>query len=254
MTKDFPAFRHRIETELFSYGPCAHNEFLERFARGNFSLEQLQRFTVQFFVFSNHFIIPAAKKLVNARSAEERRQSIEILANELGVRFTNFETGSVEGGTFSFDSNHYHWLEKFGESINLSEQDLGQWEYGSPETHFFCEQLEVLYGSRDKLTALAAAFVIEACWAARLLWKPIRVGLNVFSERERIELDTNYFKFHDGLEDQHGQHTWTELREVYSASDTIDEDHFIAVGKEMLDAVTVFFRGLNRVVFEEYGQ
>ena len=53
-----------------------------------------------------------------------------------------------------------------------------------------------------------------------------------------------FFTWHDRVEDQHAAHTWTELEEEYFSME-LDEDKFIQSGREMLDGVLAFWKGLN---------
>jgi hypothetical protein len=47
------------------------------------------------------------------------------------------------------------------------------------------------------------------------------------------------------VEDQHAAHTRTELEEEFFSMD-LNEDKFIRAGREMLDGVEAFWKGLNQ--------
>jgi hypothetical protein len=53
-----------------------------------------------------------------------------------------------------------------------------------------------------------------------------------------------FFTWHARLEANHARHTWQELEAFYEQQ-AVDEDAFIHYAREMLDAVLVFWRGLD---------
>ena len=55
------------------------------FAEGDISLDQLRKFTVQFSVFSNQFLLAALNRVINADTLFAAHEAKEILMNELGV-------------------------------------------------------------------------------------------------------------------------------------------------------------------------
>ena len=69
---------------------------------------------------------------------------------------------------------------------------------------------------------------------------------NKYFEETGINLKLFFFKWHDALEAQHAQHTWSELEEVYLSSPNFDTDLFIDSAVEMLDGVSVFWKGLDK--------
>ncbi|MBI2981611.1 MAG: hypothetical protein HYY44_04880 [Deltaproteobacteria bacterium] len=83
----YQKFLHRVEREIMSHRIIHDNRYTRWFREGNFTLEDLRRFAVQFSVFSNLFILAQLRKTFNASTLEEMRESKEILMNELGVVF-----------------------------------------------------------------------------------------------------------------------------------------------------------------------
>jgi len=218
-------------------------------------------------VFSNLFIIAQLQKVMNADSLEAMHASKEILVNELGVIFRPKKgrekkptdgvqwdevsdpelvsaEGTVEGGTFRFSAAHFEWLLKMAGVLGLGFNDIGKRKHGIRPTLFFCDELYRLYGNIDYEIAQAASFSVEN-WAAAGFWKQLIQGLQIFKQKNNMKLPLGFFTYHDRLEEQHAQHTKEELEEYYMKTPTMNEDQFIKHGKEMLDAVEAFWRGLD---------
>jgi len=266
MPKNFDAFKETIEQKFMRHPVVTRNEYTAWFAGGNMSLDHLRRFTVQFSVFSNQFLLAALNRAINADTLHSARESKEILMNELGVIYNKGADGSardsgpvdkdkegdpalvstegtVDGGRFRFQAAHFEWILHFGESIGLTFDDLGKRRHGTPSTLRFCDELFRLYGSDDYNEAMGAAFAVEN-WAAAGFWKELISGLEKVKAREVPQMPLAFFTWHDKIEDLHKSHVWDELRECYE-SPKFREEPFITAGVKMLDGVKVFWDGLN---------
>lgn len=87
--KHFDAFRDTVERRLMHHPVVVDNAYTAWFAEGPVSLDHLRRFTVQFSVFSNQFLLAALNRVINADTLEAARESKEILLNELGVVYND---------------------------------------------------------------------------------------------------------------------------------------------------------------------
>lgn len=250
----------RIEKEILPHEVIVKNEFCEWFAKGELDREDVRHFLVQFSVFSNLFLEAQLKKAINAPTIEAMRQSKEILLNELGVVFRNTQAvkkeisadvepdlvqteGTVDGGTFRFKAAHFEWLLRMTNHVGLTYSDVGKRKHGTKSTLFFCDELSRLYGSDDGHIGLGASFAVEN-WAAAGFWKQLIQGFEIFKKRECPGLPLAFFSWHDKVEDQHAAHTWDELEEEYFDME-VDEEKFFQGGKEMLNGVLAFWKGLN---------
>ena len=270
--KNFAAFKNTIEREFMGHPVVKKNDYTAWFAHGDVSLDHLRRFTVQFSVFSNQFLLAALNRVINADTLQAARESKEILMNELGVIYnkadkpishsspgqstparTNSDRegdpalvateGTVDGGKFRFQAAHFEWLLRFGEPLGLGFDDMGKRRHGIPSTIHFCDELFRLYGSDDYNEAMGASFAVEN-WAAAGFWKELIAGLERIKAKDVPDLPLAFFTWHDKIEDQHREHTWDELRECYD-SGKFREESFIRAGVKMLDGVKVFWDGLN---------
>lgn len=155
--------------------------------------------------------------------------------------------GSVEGGTFRFKAAHFEWLLAVGAAMNIDFNDMGKRHHGCSSTIFFCDALKGLYGSAHGETALAASFAVEN-WAAAGFWDELVEGWKGINARkppsERVPV--SFWTYHAALEAQHADHTVDELKQVYCAGRIHDEDHFLDVCDEILDAIDVFWTGLDQ--------
>jgi hypothetical protein len=264
--KDFEAFKKTIAEKFMGHPVVTANQYTAWFARGDMSLDHLRRFTVEFSVFSNQFLLAALNRVINADTLHAARESKEILMNELGVIYHKSgigaspapaeapgdgdpalvsTEGTVDGGRFRFQAAHIEWLLRFGESFGLTFNDIGKRRHGSPSTLHFCDELFRLYGSDDYNEAMGAAFAVEN-WAAAGFWKELIAGLEKIKAHQVPEMPLAFFTWHDKIEEQHKQHVWDELRECYEAP-KFREEPFISAGVRMLDGVKVFWDGLHEI-------
>ena len=75
--------------------------------------------------------------------------------------------------------------------------------------------------------------------------KELIAGLEKFKAQAVPELPLAFFTWHDKIEEQHKAHVWDELRACYDAS-RFREAPFVDAGVKMLDAVKVFWDGLDK--------
>src|SRR5215472_6859407 len=87
--KNFDAFKETIERRFMRHPVVTNNEYTRWFANGDLSVDDVRKFTMQFSVFSNQFLLAALNRVINADSLEAARESKEILMNELGVIYNN---------------------------------------------------------------------------------------------------------------------------------------------------------------------
>jgi pyrroloquinoline quinone (PQQ) biosynthesis protein C len=248
------AFRSRLEREVLGHPVIRANAYTAWFSHGEFNIKQARAFLVQFSVFSNQFLVAQLQKVLNAETLEEMRASKEILANEIGVGFRRTggadddvlgsTLGSVEGGTFHFSAAHFELLARMARQLGLDFADLGKRRFGTGTTLHFCDELQRLYAHEDYQVAAAASWAIEN-WAAAGFWDELVEGWQRFGKRVgRQVFDIGFFTWHARIEANHAQHTQGELEELL-ADHYIDEERFIKNANLMLDAVLVFWRGLD---------
>jgi hypothetical protein len=255
----FDDFRRRLELEILGHPVVQANPYTAWFSRGEADEAQVKDLIEQFSVFSNHFLVVQAKRLVNAGTEEGERCARAILVNECGVGLEP-RTGEAEGRTFSNRNAHLEWLRETGRALGLDPRRLGRWDLGREETHEFLDGLDRTYGSRDGLVGAGASFAIES-WAAfgiaqgpereaKNFWKQLIAGLELFDARVRrpqglAPLPLGFFKFHFVTEAGHGAAVWEELRKSFDDPD-FDPDVFLDAGREALDAIHLFWTGLDR--------
>ena len=255
----FEDFRRRVEDEILAHPVVQANPYTSWFKRGLADEAQVKDLIEQFSVFSNHFLVVQAKRLVNAGTEEGERCARAILVNECGVAMEP-KTGSTEGRTFANHNAHLEWLRETGKALGLDPRKLGRWDLGREETHEFLDGLDRTYGSRDGLVGAGASFAIES-WAAfgigkgpaledRNFWHELIAGLEAFDKRLRrpqglAPLPLGFFRFHFVTEAGHGLAVWDELKASFDSPD-FDPEVFLEAGREALDAIELFWAGLDR--------
>ena len=243
-------FRTRIDDAIHAHPVVVDNHYTHWFANGGATRDEVRHLTVQFSVFSHLFIEAQLRKVINAPSLDAYRAGKEILLNELGVVFNGHvdadgvaTDGSIDGGRFRFSAAHFEWLLRFAAPLGLDFDDLGKRRHGTKTTLHFCDELLRIYGSEDASEAEGASYAVEH-WAAAGFWKELISGLRAFDATEDLGLPLGFWTWHDRVEDQHAAHTADELREAYGRPG-FDEARFLIAGVAMLDAVQVFWDGLN---------
>ncbi|HEY9641390.1 MAG TPA: hypothetical protein V6C57_12965, partial [Coleofasciculaceae cyanobacterium] len=210
----------------------------------------------------------ALLKTINSPSLQQSRASREILLNELGVIYrppgqasrTVAQTeeekdregdpelvstaGTVDGGICRFRAAHFEWLTGVAAGLGLTFADIGKRQHGRPATLHFCDELIRLYGSDDPSIAEGASFAVEN-WAAAGFWQALETGLTQIKQIRHPHLHLAFFTWHNRVEAQHAGHTLEELEAVYFQPN-FDPAKFLQGGREILDAIAVFWDGLNR--------
>lgn len=255
MSDSMQRFKARLESSVLRHPIILSNPYTSWFQRGEFSKAQARAFLVEFSVFSNQFLVAQLQKTLNADTLEEMHASKEILVNEIGVGFRGGGDrtengvlgsihGSVEGGVFHFRAAHFELLTRMARQFDLGFATLGKRRFGSRATLHFCDELIRLYGHEDYTTAAAASWAVEN-WAAAGFWDELVEGWQGYREKHDLaRLDMAFFTWHARIEANHSRHTWDELAATY-ARRHIDEEDFVRHANEMLDAVSVFWHGLD---------
>lgn len=265
----FQEFLAEVDREFLQHRIITNNAYTRWFAAGTATDEELCHFIKQFSVFSNQFLIAALLKVINSPTLQQSRASREILLNELGVIYrrtgqsaTNAPVqtdldkdregdpelvsteGTVDGGICRFRAAHFEWLTGVAEGLGLHYEDIGKRKHGRPTTLHFCDELQRLYGSDDPAISEGASFAVEN-WAAAGFWQELEDGLMQLKQQRYPNLHLAFFTWHNRVEAQHAGHTLEELEAVYFSSN-FDRRKFLQGGKEILEAIAVFWDGLER--------
>jgi len=250
-------FRAEVDELVANHPVVTANTYTAWFAEGRLERQDVAHLTVQFSVFSHLFLEAQLRKVIHAATLDSYRAGKEILLNELGVVFRPPSAeeadgvdpqlvateGSVDGGRFRFAAAHFEWLIRFAAPLGLGFDDLGKRHQATSATAHFCDELLRIYGSEDPSTAEGASYAVEH-WAAAGFWKQLIAGLDAFKAQACPDLHLAFWTWHDKVEDQHAAHTDDELTEAF-ALPGFDEQRFLTGAAEMLDAVAVFWDGLD---------
>lgn len=265
---NFQDFLNQVDRDFLQHRIITDNAYTRWFRQGIATDQELRHFIQQFSVFSNQFLVAALLKVINSPTLQQSRSSREILLNELGVIYRRLgETnqpqvarteeekdregdpefvsteGTVDGGICRFRAAHFEWLTAVAEGLGLHYENIGQRKHGSSTTLHFCDELQRLYGSDDPNIAEGASFAVEN-WAAAGFWQELEDGLSRIKQTRHPHLRLAFFTWHNRVEAQHAGHTLEELEAVYFSPE-FDRSKFIQGGKEILDAVAVFWDGLE---------
>src|SRR5512135_1249370 len=268
---EFRDFLHEVERDLLHHRIVIDNAYTRRFQGGLATDDELRHFVRQFSVFSNQFLVAALLRVINAPTLQQARSAKEILMNELGVIYRRAGSegepprvsslsdeakdrqgdpelvsteGTVDGGTFRFRAAHFEWLLAVAEGFGLGFTEIGKRRHGRPSTLHLCDELIRLYGNEDSQIAEGASFAVEN-WAAAGFWQELEDGLMKIKQGRHPHLRIAFFTWHNRVEAQHAGHTMDELEDDYFAPG-FDRDKFFRGGHEVLDAIAVFWDGLDQ--------
>ena len=259
--KDFKLFKQIIEKEFFNHPVIVNNPYTKWFKKGEANTEQMRDLVLQFSVFSNHFIVVQAKRMVNASTLEGEESARAILLNECGVGM-DVKTGSIEEKRFTTENAHINWLRRMAKMLEIDLSKVGRWETGTKATHEFLDGLDKTYGSHDGQIGSGASFAIET-WAAfgigkskdeesNNFWNELISGTEGYNKKHRIPknlppIPTGFFKYHFETEAGHGINVWKELEETFNSNDLgdFDEEKYINSGKIALESIYTFWLGLD---------
>ena len=255
---NFELFKKVIEKEFFQHPVIVNNPYTKWFKQGTANTEQIKDLILQFSVFSNHFIVVQAKRMVNAMTLEGEESARAILLNECGVGM-DVKTGSIEGQRFTTPNAHINWLRKIAKMLELDQRSVGRWEIGTKSTHDFLNGLDKTYGSHDGQIGAGASFAIET-WAAygighgekeesNNFWQELITGLQGYNKKYRTpkslpELPIGFFQYHLETEAGHGANVWQELEQTFKQVD-FDQEKYLKAGKMALEAIYTFWLGLD---------
>lgn len=265
---DFQIFLAEIDHKFLQHPIIRHNPYTHWFSQGKVMDAELRYFIQQFSVFSNQFLVAALLKVINSPTLQQSRASREILLNELGVIYHKSDQdrnsmavtevdkdrqgdpelvsteGTVDGGICRFKAAHFEWLIGVADGVGLDFTTIGKRQHGSHTTLHFCDELIRLYGSDDPAIAEGASFAVEN-WAAAGFWQELEDGLMRIKQTRHPHLRLAFFTWHNRVEAQHAGHTLEELETVYFKPG-FDRTKFIRGGEEILDAIAVFWNGLEQ--------
>ena len=240
-------FHRKVSKVVLNHPVVTENTYTKEFSKGNMSLKEQAIFVQQFSVFSQLFLVAQLLKIINSPTQTEMRDGKEILCNELGVAFNS--NGSIQDGTYSHTSAHFEWLLDVGKALHLNYDDLGKRYHGSKSTLYLCDELSRLYGSSYDTTAIAASYAIEN-WAQAGFWDELVEGFRKINKKRKdthqVPLPLGFWTFHSKLEKEHARHTEEELKSVYLSNRIKDEELFLYNCEEMLDAIQIFWSGLEK--------
>ena len=265
---DFREFLKVVDRDFLQHRIIRTNPYTKWFQKGGANDDELRHFIRQFSVFSNLFLVAALLKVINSPTLEQSRAGREILMNELGVIYRKpgsgqvsrgglsdddkdkegdpelvSTEGTVDGGTCRFKAAHFEWLTGVAQGVGMDFENIGKRRHGRPSTLHFCDELQRLYGNEDAMIAEGASFAVEN-WAAAGFWQELEDGLLKIQKARHPQLRLAFFTWHNRVEGQHAGHTMEELEEVYF-SDDFDREKFLQGGREILEAVAVFWDGLE---------
>lgn len=265
---DFQFFLDDVDRQLLHHRIITGNAYTRWFSQGLATDLELRHFIRQFSVFSNQFLVAALLKVINAPTLGQSRAGREILLNELGVIYRNPDQpighhpsltaaekdrqgdpelvatqGTVDGGICRFQAAHFEWLTGVAEGMGLSFAEIGKRKQGRQTTLHFCDELQRLYGSDDPQIAEGASFAVEN-WAAAGFWQELEDGFIQIKHTRHPHLRLAFFTWHNRVEAQHAGHTLDELEDVYFKPE-FDRAKFFQGGREILEAIAVFWDGLN---------
>jgi pyrroloquinoline-quinone synthase len=206
---------------------ATNNDFINRFSRGNITLDEFKNFSVEFYHFTREWVSILSVLLVNTPNENDAESLTRILVSELG----DMDPGK----------RHELLYRKFLRSIGMK-----------PEELIFRKQLKTTkawldgmrdYFSSDHFTALGAEYGLENM--AIPMWDKLLPGLRIMKEKysELKGMDIDYFTFHRELEEHHEEEMANVLGE--HIDDPVAREKFKNGANGILDKEKDFWLGLS---------
>ena len=166
---------------------ATNNEFIDRFARGDISVDEFKRFSEEFYHFTREWVSILSVLLVNTPDENDAKNLTTILVSELG----------------DMDPTRRHELlyRKYLRSIGIEPKDLvGKNQVKT--TKAWLDGMRTYFAS-DHFEALGAEFGLENM--AIPMWDKILSGFKLWVKKhpEYAAMDIRYFTFHRELEERH---------------------------------------------------
>ncbi|MGP6294091.1 TenA family transcriptional regulator [Caldiplasma sukawensis] len=166
---------------------ATNNAFIDRFARGDITVDEFKRFSIEFYHFTREWPAILGTLLVNTPNEDDAANLTTILVSELG----------------DMDPTKRHELlyRKYLRSIGMEPADLVKRKQ-LPTTKEWLDGMRS-YFSGNYYEALGAEFGLENM--AIPMWDKILSGFREFFKKhpEFSKADIEYFTFHRELESHH---------------------------------------------------
>ncbi len=205
---------------------AVNNRFLDRFASGRVTDEELGTFAREFYHFSRKFPAILAGLLANTPDEAEAEELTKILSSELG-------DGNPK-------ARHELMFRRFLRTLEIDPRDAIEARM-LPTTRAYLDGLGKLYDGRDHVTALGASFALENM--ATPMWNKLIPGLEKVRAR-KPRLDLEFFTFHRELEHLHEEAMGETLG--LQSTDPEVQRRFRAGAGAALDLLTGFWDGIGR--------
>ncbi len=203
-----------------------NNNYLDRFQRGRLSVEEFERFAVQFFAFVKHFPRILATLLANTPD--------DTAADELAIILTS------ELGDGDPKHRHEYIYHRFLRSIGIDPQEAARQQW-LDSTRDYIEGLSNLYGHSNYLVALGASFGLEHM--AIPMWDQLIPGIMEMKQAHAslAKMHTGYWTFHRALEEKHEEGMMKALDPI----DASAEPQLMEGCAGALDLLEGFWMGLE---------
>lgn len=256
ISKNFGSFWGLLEKEIHCHPVIVNNPYCKWFKQGKANKNQMIDLFNQFAVFSKWFLLVQLMRMLNAPNVDAETHARYILANELGVGIS--PDGSSENQPFKTRWAHINWLRETSKSLKIKSHTLGSWDSASTSTKKFIAELEATYGNRDGEIGRGASYAIET-WAAwgigqgtnfetNNFWSELISGIRIYNSKHGLTppnaIPLDFFQFHFESEKSHGDNVLEEIEHSFSSPE-FDEEKFLNGAHKALDAIYIFWKGLD---------
>jgi pyrroloquinoline-quinone synthase len=178
-------FYEEMRVEVLRHG-AINNPYLDRFATGALTDEEVRTFAIEFYNFARFFPKILVAQLVNTEDEAVADELTRVLYSELGDGCTK--------------RRHELLYRDFLRSMGVAVQEAMTGTM-LPSTRAYIEGMEQLYSSGNLARALGASFGLENM--AITMWDHLIPGLVILRRDRYAAMDLTYFTFHRALEATH---------------------------------------------------
>jgi pyrroloquinoline quinone (PQQ) biosynthesis protein C len=219
-------FEKKLQKKIKTHG-AVDNEFLNRFATGDITETEFQRFAIEFYHFSREWPVILTTLLVNTADEDEAFELTKILVSELGDD--------------NPDNRHELIYRRFLRSIDIEPvKVMKDKKLGTTATYI--DGMMDLFTNSEHTFSLGAQYSIENM--AIPMWDKIISGLKIWIEKKKNkEMDITFFTFHRHLEENH-EESMANILEEYEKKSDFNKPVFEKGGDALLNFLEIFWVGL----------
>lgn len=228
-----------VEQKIRQSWIIVNNPYTNWFKRGNLSIEDLQRLTIELVSYENFLYIAQCLKSLYMPGAGLPNQN-RFASDDLGENLICNWNISMNHQDFDLQKTQYELLLNVAEAIELDYQDIQPAKALKSSVEFGKKGLIALIGNKDHWIASGASLANEI---ALSYWHSLYEGIKVFNEQEKRQIPLSLFEVKQAYS-KYSTSTVKQEIEYLLTLESFNRQHFIMGVEYFLKEVAEFWEGL----------